>query len=40
MNLHKQMTTLLATATLFSFSSAYANEPVWDGNIVELTAVP
>ncbi len=38
MNIQKQVTTLLATATLFSLGTAYANEPVWDGNKVEMVS--
>jgi len=38
MNIKKPVTALLATATLFSLGTAYANEPVWDGNKVELVS--
>ena len=38
MNTRKHVTVLLATVTLLSFGSAYANEPVWDGNKVELVS--
>ena len=38
MNIKKPVTALLATASLFSLGAAYANEPVWDGNKVELVA--
>jgi len=38
MNIQKPATALLATATLFSLGTAYANEPVWDGNKVEMVS--
>ncbi len=38
MNIQKQITALFATATLFSLGTAYANEPVWDGNKVEMVS--
>lgn len=38
MNIQKPVTALLATAALVTFGTGYANEPVWDGNKVELVS--
>ena len=38
MNIQKQIAALFATVSLFSVGTAYANEPVWDGNKVEMVS--